>query len=403
MLFCSLVEINLAAIFMIGMSLCNLVIFNDKSSNKKVLGERVMKKIGIMSMQRIINYGSFLQSFGLKKTIESLGYQVEFVDYHIEEPIIQGTEKFSLKQKIINKIKYHLNFKRKINEKAMKYMYLNSINKYLNVSSERNYPYDKLDTLVIGSDEVFNCMQDYPVGYSKELFGKNYENINVITYAACFGNTSLSNLKKYKIDSEISNMLKKMKSISVRDNNSYNIVKELTNISAEINLDPVLISNVEDNMIDNVKIKDYILLYAYPCRFTKKESSAIKSFAKKYNKKIITIGGYQKIADINLVVNPFEIFAYFKYADFVITDTFHGSIFSIKNHSNFCAIARRGPRGNDNKLIDLLERLDKKECLVDDLTNIEKLFKRKLDYKKTDVIVQKERKKAINYLTSKLK
>lgn len=40
-----------------------------------------MKKVGIMSMQRIINYGSFLQAYGLKKVIEGLGYEVEFVDY----------------------------------------------------------------------------------------------------------------------------------------------------------------------------------------------------------------------------------------------------------------------------------------------------------------------------------
>lgn len=403
MLICSLVEINLAAIFMIGMSLCNIAAYTEKKSDDIINGGSGMKKIGIMSMQRIVNYGSFLQAYGLKKTIENLGYKVEFVDYHIEKPIIEGKESFTVTQKIINKIKYHINIKRKINDKRMKFLYTNSIEKHLNITPERNYPYDKIDALVIGSDEVFNCMQGYPVGYSKELFGKNYENITVITYAACFGNTSLENLKKYKIDHEISSMLKNMKSISVRDQNSYNIVKELTDSQPEINLDPVLISDIEEDMIDNVKIKDYILLYAYPCRFTKEESIEIKKLAEKYNKKIVTIGGYQQIADINLVVEPFELFAYFKHADFVITDTFHGSIFSIKNHSKFCTIARKGPRGNNNKLVDLLERLDKKECLVNDINDIENLYKEKLDYKKTDSIIKKERENSIKYLASKLK
>ena len=40
-----------------------------------------MKKIGIMSMQRVTNYGSFLQAYGLMKIIKSLNYNVEFVDY----------------------------------------------------------------------------------------------------------------------------------------------------------------------------------------------------------------------------------------------------------------------------------------------------------------------------------
>lgn len=41
-----------------------------------------MKKAGILSMQRIYNYGSFLQAYGLKKMLEELGCAVEFVDYH---------------------------------------------------------------------------------------------------------------------------------------------------------------------------------------------------------------------------------------------------------------------------------------------------------------------------------
>ena len=44
-------------------------------------------KIGIMSMQRITNYGSFLQSYALKNIIKSLGHKVVFVDYKIGEPV----------------------------------------------------------------------------------------------------------------------------------------------------------------------------------------------------------------------------------------------------------------------------------------------------------------------------
>ena len=47
-----------------------------------------MKKIGIMSMQRIANYGSFLQAYALKQLIEELDCKVEFVDYHVGQPVI---------------------------------------------------------------------------------------------------------------------------------------------------------------------------------------------------------------------------------------------------------------------------------------------------------------------------
>ena len=44
-------------------------------------------KIGIMSMQRIKNYGSYLQAYGLKKVLENLGAEVEFVDYKTEAAV----------------------------------------------------------------------------------------------------------------------------------------------------------------------------------------------------------------------------------------------------------------------------------------------------------------------------
>lgn len=67
-------------------------------------------KIGIMSMQRIKNYGSFLQAFGLKMTLENLGHEVIFVDYKIEKPIVSYKEKGIIYRivrkayRIINKI-----------------------------------------------------------------------------------------------------------------------------------------------------------------------------------------------------------------------------------------------------------------------------------------------------------
>ena len=61
-----------------------------------------MRKVGIMSMQRIANYGSFLQAYALKQLIEEVGCNVEFVDYHVGAPVI--TENADSKNKVIRKI-----------------------------------------------------------------------------------------------------------------------------------------------------------------------------------------------------------------------------------------------------------------------------------------------------------
>ena len=358
------------------------------------LGVIYMKKIGILSMQRVVNYGSFLQAYGLKKTIESLGYKVEFVDYEFEKSLI-STKKQSFTEKILNNYNIVKYLKKKKHIKNFREMYSKYLNDYLEVKNQKNY-YPNIDTLVIGSDEVFNCLQNYPVGYSRNLFGYGYEDKNVISYAASFGHTKIEELIEYGIDKEISNLLKKFKSISVRDNNSYSIVKKLTNSAPLIHLDPVLISDFNDE-IKNIKINynNYIIVYAYSGRLTKQEEKAIKKFAKDNDKIIISLGFYQKIADYNLIVNPFEVLAYIKKADYVITDTFHGSIFSVKMNTKFCTIVRNN---NFNKLNDLLNRLGHEKQIINKIDDIQNIFDKEISFEKSNRILLKERKKTISYL-----
>ena len=73
-----------------------------------------MKKVGIMSMQRIVNYGSFLQAYGLKKIIEFIGeYAVEFVDYEYEGALDKKKESKKSKKEEntdeINEVRWKLN------------------------------------------------------------------------------------------------------------------------------------------------------------------------------------------------------------------------------------------------------------------------------------------------------
>ena len=357
-----------------------------------------MKKIGIMSMQRVVNYGSFLQAYGLKKIIESLGdYSVEFVDYRYGDPVCEFKKK-SLYIKIINNLNVWKFFKKKKIEKEFKNNY-NEYLKLLGMESKKNYN-THLDTLVIGSDEVFNCIQPYPVGFSKELFGEHYEDSNVISYAASFGHTTEELLEKYNISEEVHRLLnEKFNALSVRDQNSYNICNVATNKKISMHLDPVLISDFKNEITDEVKLKDYIIVYAYQGRLTKEEEKFIKNFAKRRNKKIVSLGFYQKIADYNLVVSPFTVLEYFKKADYIITDTFHGTIFSVIMRNKFCTIIRNS---NRNKLEYLLKKLDQFSRRVEELKDIETLYNVEMDYSKTESILEEERNVSREYLRKNL-
>ena len=85
----------------------------------------------------------------------------------------------------------------------------------------------------------------------------------------------------------------------------------------------------------------YMIVYTYPERITNvKEITAIKQFARDKGLKLISIGHYFPWCDEVVVPTPFEVLAYFRDADYIVTDTFHGSIFSIKHNKPFGTIIR---------------------------------------------------------------
>lgn len=385
-------------------------------------------KIGIMSMQRIKNYGSFLQAFSLKKTLEELGAEVEFIDYRVEPPKVVKVcnnveeEKISTLKRIsmipfkavnINywRRRIEANKKRKLDEERTRKLndIAHSFNERfkeflldLNVTSERKYDTSDLDMLVIGSDEVFNCLQTNPdVGYSKDLFGNNSKAKRLISYAASFGHTTIEQLEEYDCKDEVADMLKKFNDISVRDKNSGEIIKQLVNVEPNYNVDPVFLYDFSDYIKDiEVKLDNYIVVYAYSCRIKPNEQVEIKKFAEKYNKKLVSIGTIQRFCDINIVLSPFELLAYIKNADFIITDTFHGSVFSIKYNKKFATIIRES---NKQKLGDLLERFGVDDRRVENIEDLESIINQDINYDEINKLIYRKIAESKLYLEKNIK
>lgn len=235
--------------------------------------------IGILSMQRIINNGSLLQAYGLKKSIESLGNAVQFVDFKVSD---EENEIFTWKEKIqnFNSVLYTLlvSFRNllkfgpkgiaiAISNHKVRNNFLNNYMSVLNLSKEPNYS-PKVDVLVFGSDEVFNTVQyvELGKGYAWQLYGADNNAGKLVSYAASFGHTTYKGLEKYNMLDKSRELLSKFAAFSVRDRNSYDIIKRLTGKEASINIDPVLLYDFADIEIKQPKIKDYILIYGYPGR-----------------------------------------------------------------------------------------------------------------------------------------
>lgn len=368
-----------------------------------------MAKVGILSMQRIINYGSFLQAYGLKMMLEELGHDVQFVDYHVCEPLIKdgGKQKTGFARKIdkaFEALSYDAPVKQKIQFIKYKKEFAEKYHHILGLTKEPNYN-PELDTLVIGSDEVFNCVQaNSNVGYSLELFGKGSKAKRTITYAASFGNTTIKKLQHHEKVQEISECLKMLDAISVRDNNSAEVVKELSGKDIVYNLDPVLAYDFINKckLIPQIRpTEKYLILYAYSGRISKDEAAWISAYAKKKGLKIYAIGGVQKCADRYIDCSPFEVLSYFINAEEVITDTFHGTIFSVITKRQFATIVRKSngvSYGNEEKLTDLLKRLGLEERRVYDVSDIDDMQNQPIEYSLVQSIIDGERNRTMDYL-----
>lgn len=356
-------------------------------------------KIGILSMQEVKNYGSFLQAFSLKSNIEALGHQCEFMNIVPGE--LLGDYKISKFHKIhllierlwgwnfVKRFKYIYQFQSRFSKK-----FLPELGVKQGVTTEH------FDTIVIGSDEVFNCAQKTWFGFSKQLFGEGLNANKVITYAASFGATTVPKLEKLGIKDTVAKLLKNLNKISVRDANSMSVVEELTGAVPNKNVDPVLIYDYTKHMPSSVDLKDYMIVYTYPGRITdKNEIKAIRAYAKNKGLKLVSIGHYFPWCDMTIVPHPFEVLAYFKNATCVVTDTFHGSVFSIKFNKQFCTIVRGM---NSNKLTHLLEQFGLSGRIANDVSKLPSIMDTPIDYEPVNSKIAEEKKRSIAYLKENL-
>lgn len=159
-------------------------------------------KVGILSMQQVVNVGSCLQAYGLKKTIESFGHEVIFIN------IIIGAQLKEYKRGFTNVIHKALKRLKCGNPFKMAYYSLKSykflkseICKILDLNNSQSV--DSYDAVVIGSDEVWNFAQKTWFGFTPHLFGQWINAPVIVSYAACCGATTAFVARNLGLASEL--------------------------------------------------------------------------------------------------------------------------------------------------------------------------------------------------------
>ncbi len=322
-------------------------------------------KVKILSMQRVLNYGSFMQAYAMKRLVEGYGHEAAFCDFRNGQPRHKGT-KAPGESRIdkIRKIPTILAAPGRFIEKrhfrrALRECFEIQAWPLLGFGVAPDYD-TRCDLMIIGSDEVFNYTQNQKFGYVPELFGHNLDTGTIVAYAASAGYATLCDVDNDGMRHELASGFARFARIGVRDQNTYEMVAALAPNIPDLVIDPTLMYDFSHELQPAQHASGYLLVYAYEGRLdSPEEVKVIRTLAAEKGLRILSIGSYHDWCDANIVAAPLELLSLFANASYVITDTFHGTIFSVKNRRPFVSLIRGENRwgSNSNKLSFLLQQL----------------------------------------------
>lgn len=349
-----------------------------------------MAKVGIVTFHRAHNFGAVLQCLALKTVISNLGYDASVIDhrnpeieqcYAIKQPIPDGLGTILKVKKWISK---YLTYYRRI---SRFFKYDSFINKYI-LSPDSNLPTEKFDCIVWGSDQIWrwDIIKD-DMFYWGDC---GSEKPRKITYAASAGKINDC------FDQNL-NYLKRFDAISVRETVLKNHLLS-KGISSVVTLDPTLLLSPKEweriLQISKYEEKPYLLVYSM--RERKKVIGIARQIAKKENLDIIEIfNSYVSPKNImNKYSNggPMDFLSLIHDASIVVTDSFHGTAFSVIFNRQFITV--RLNDGLDSRAEGLLKSIGLCERMKQD----SKGYETWIDYTIVNEKLDRLKTFSINYL-----
>lgn len=346
-------------------------------------------KVGILTYYFGMNYGGQAQVYALSHFLKAQGHDCYIVAYCPDNYKI-----INLKMSLNIEPKWYMHprqiwrsFKRMYN--FSKFISKHKITK--KIQSIEDIDKLGLDAIVIGSDEVVNCK--HPL-HTNVYLGVGIEKTPVVFYAPSSGALEV----KHQLTEIEKKALERSVAVAGRDLYTCEFFKNNGCKDVEYVVDPTLLYNFTDLECD-LKLRDYILLYSFEALDDYKD--VIQNYAKENSLKIVSLGRYYKWADISMAyATENEWVTAYKYAHVVITDSFHGLMFTLKNKKDFVLLGRSDKLNKNN---DVLERFKIKKDYYNGQGSIQQyLEKTKIDYVEVYKILEKEVEKSKDYLLRSL-
>ncbi len=356
-------------------------------------------KYGIVTCGLEPNYGACLQSYATQKIIDNLGIENELINYSfLEEDSYSPFKQPSLKSALSCVLFYRL---RKSNHFAFqnfrKAFMRYSENRVKN-ESEFTRILNEYEGILVGSDQVWNPFLGIDINITLLNFYKSKNGPRKLSYASSFGIETIPEEleEKYRISFNDFN------SISVREETGRAIVSKLTGKDVPVVVDPCgLLQNQEWESIENndkTPNDPYVLVYDM------RHDPALFDFSINYGKKLgCKVMGLSRIIiprkEIKTLygVSPDQFISLIHNAKCVITDSFHGTLFSVIFNKPFYTFCNKEGAKIGSRITNLLSRLQlEKRLIIDGGNGV--VDSTDIDYKSVDSLLSAWREKSLSYL-----
>ena len=367
------------------------------------------KKIGLITYHAPYNFGSALQAYATQEKVHDLGYEIEILNYRMTSQkkaysLIRtnaGTKTF-----LVDLSQFPVYSKKKLSAQRFEKF----IASYLNLTDEFAEPENfidlarRYDVMISGSDQIWNKESNelafadwkYMMPYLLDGFsGKK------ISYASSIGHMSEEDLRY------ISPYLNSFDHIAMREKCSTDRISSLVDNKIETVLDPTLLLTKQEwcNKLGIKKInkvRPYILFYSLAgIRPWRRGEELLKQYALKgYQIRYITPFFSYPYFNSNFInslsYGPLEFLKAIYNAEVVITDSFHGTVFSINMGKNFFSI--NGAMASDFRKTEILNKLGLMSRSITWDAKYEEMDQGEIDYKAVNEKLEGLREDSIEYL-----
>ena len=296
-------------------------------------------KCGIVTVYNSENSGSFLQAYALSQTLKKNGNETAFVRQNHRDHSASLTNYL----KLIAKAAIRGNFEG-VKRLAIRRKAFQCACQHLQIVDELTAP----SCCILGSDVIWDITVPFFRNHHSFFWGTQFKNSKVISYAASVG---FAKEKDLEACSFVRSSLKNMQMVSVRDKTSKQLLQLYCDKEIQIVCDPTyLLDKEEYNAIAApTDLRQFLFIYYYG-KMTQEDRAAIQELAKKEGLKMVTFGNHNSWCDVSLAYDPLLFLSLYDKAEYIITNTFHGTVFATIYEKKFAVIKNDKP-----KVLNVLE------------------------------------------------